>query len=119
MITISENANEPSREYLFKSPPMQIGKTMWRFVVYKTPKDVFTDFEFYSKTYKGYVQRRREYKDFVVVLAHSWNRSDTHKNYDFNDGCFAGLPKTLVTLYKMYFHEFEKAAITYPCLKGS
>lgn len=104
MNNVPENAQEPSREYLFKSPPMKIGKTLWRFVVYRG-SSVFTDYEFYSDTSQSYRQSKSENKNLVFVQGNTWNIGRNHKNYDFND-TYYGLPRSLFKLWKIHGHQF-------------
>lgn len=79
-----------TREYLFKSEPLKIGKNTWRFVVYKDKIpykkfDIFADYEF--------------------VRNNCWEFSTEFSRYDSND-TYNGLPKTLIKLWNKHKEEY-------------
>ena len=73
---------------LHVSSPLRIGKTDWRLVVHRGSYGVCVDYQW------------RRYDDDPWCSAESW------PSYNGNDGMFAGLPKTLRTLW-----EREQASI--------
>lgn len=66
---------------LYISEPMKIGKHIWR-MVFSKAKDTFT-----------YEWKSAEYSDH-------WRTQSSWATYDFNDGIYLGLPKSLVKLYQ-------------------
>ena len=89
-------------EVLFKSEPMLIGKTYWIALVYK---DLKFDHESELKMHKQYNTPIDNgiynsfcfYKEGNGFRSH-WSDMKNHPKYDFTDGTYAGLPRTLVKL---------------------
>jgi hypothetical protein len=85
-------AREISDEVLWQSEPMLIGKTSWIIVLYKNPdhKKLFTGYHFHDENYNRYCP------------CDEWKSEKNHPRYNYHDGTYAGLPKTLVKLYEKY-----------------
>lgn len=100
-------------EVLFKSEPMLIGKTYWIVVAYK---DLKFDFEENKKLHEQYGVSLHNgnystymfYKEGNGFRSH-WSDMKNHPNYNFNDGTYFGLPKTLVKLHDKYEAELNAA----------
>jgi hypothetical protein len=80
--------------HLFTSPPMKFGKTFWRFVVLPSRFDygLVTDYEWLNT---------------AVSDNGIWYPSNQWPSYNFNDGLYAGLPKSLRKLWERHLHEYE------------
>jgi len=80
---------------LFESEPMTIGKHDWRVIVYQHPSyGPCTEYQFRRSALCGLPVNR-------------WNPDTEFHGYNHNDGMYAGLPKTLVKLYKKNLPNIE------------
>lgn len=98
---------------LFKSEPMLIGKLYWKVIVYK---DLKFDVEQSIKLNSLYGTAIRNgcystycfYKEGDGYRSH-WSDMKNHPKYNFNDGTYAGLPKSLTKLYHQNEVEINNA----------
>jgi hypothetical protein len=96
-------SDEPTRydKYhpIYATPPMTIGKHEWRLIVYP----------YYTGGNVTSYQWRGDAEDY-------WRDQRDWPRYNFNDGMYMGLPKTLVRLHEQHRGEIEAAlkGIPYP-----
>jgi hypothetical protein len=80
----------------FESAPMKIGKHFWRIVI--TPQG-YTEYQFRTPPTR--------LKNFTVMDI-TWHGQREWPGYNFNDGMYAGLPKTLCKLWEVNRVEIER-----------
>ena len=86
---------------LYATPTMKIGQHYWRLVVYAKPDGGrVTSYEWQGPNWYGFVEY--EPQGF-------WSPQQDWPRYNFNDGTYGGLPKTLRKLYRTYFGEIQAA----------
>jgi hypothetical protein len=84
---------QPSRyNPIYATPPMTIGKHEWRLIVYPH----------YSGSNVTQYQWRGHVEDY-------WRPQQDWPRYNFNDGMYLGLPKTLTNLHAQHRDEIEAA----------
>lgn len=86
--------------YRFTSPATKIGKTFWRFVVLPSlyrPGVLVTDYEWLNTEFNA---------------SGVWYPSNQWRTYNFNDGTYAGLPKSIRRLWERYHHKYDQLNAT-------
>ena len=87
---------ETAMQNIYESPPMCIGKHLWRIIV--TPEG-HTRYEFKRAPIK--------FGEFIVTDI-TWRNYRQWLGYDFNDGTYGGLPRTLRKLWEANRMEIER-----------
>jgi hypothetical protein len=87
---------ESNMQNLYESPPMRIGKHFWRIVI--TPQG-YTEYQFRKPPTR--------LSDFTVMDT-TWHRHREWPGYDFDDGIYAGLPKSIQRLWEANRVEIER-----------
>ena len=91
----------PVSDLLFFSPPMLIGQHEWIVAVYRG-----RDYDDEEVRYCDYAWRQA-YNPFNDW--NPWMNAKKWPKYDFNDGTYGGLPKTLQKLYARHKPAIERA----------
>lgn len=90
------------RAYLFKSKARLIGKTYWAFVVYAEKDFDFAHHERMKKRFNLWSDK--EYPDrctsYMYLDGKVWRDMTEHPRYNSHDGTYAGLPKSLIGIYR-------------------
>lgn len=92
---VKAHLNEYGNAY--ESPPMLIGKHEWRTVVRP----------YYLGKMSSVYQWRRF--DPGAQYPERWQDQSEWPSYNFNDGCYLGLPRTLRKLWDKHKHEINRA----------
>src|SRR3990167_10397383 len=87
---------------IFQSPEYLIGKTLWRVLVEQDNA---------GTVYCGGVLHESELRtteyEYFDPYYHHWYSMTEHPRYNPDDGSWAGLPKTLLKLYRKYEQEIK------------
>lgn len=110
-IVVSGFLNQNDREILFESSPLKIGKLYWKVIVYEDLKFNHEHEKALNKKHgisisNGKFTTYCFYKEGDYFRSH-WACMKEHPKYNSNDGCYAGLPKSLTKLYEKNKKEIE------------
>lgn len=100
------------KTYLFESIVKKIGNHEWRFVVYDETGDLFDGKRYGGGRFTDYEWRVPTH--LASSQPNEWQNKKKWPRYNFNDGTYAGLPRSLATLYKRHSHlikNYFKAAV--------
>jgi hypothetical protein len=87
---LSASRGHTSKEVLWTSEPMLIGKTHWVAVIYYC--------NIQEITFSGYHYRDEKFEPCIPYT--EWPTSEDHPKYNSNDGTNMGLPKSLKKLWE-------------------
>ena len=80
---------------VYETPVMRIGKHNWKLQVYRN--------QYYSNCTRYMWQRIETYGK------QSWNADKDWPTYDDHDGCYGGMPISLIKIYNRFEREIKNA----------
>lgn len=106
-----------THKLIYQSEAVKIGKTQWRVIVYEKNDSVYACGELHPADVCY-----TEYQYFDTSLNYrgdQWKDATHHPRYNFNDGTYAGLPKSLRKIFYANQHAIQDALgeFSYDCIK--
>ena len=108
---------------IFTSPPVTIGKTNWRLIVFEKDDNVhvYRKGKSYPELIPSKIRftRYQFFDDSAYWRGDKWTDETEHPRYNPNDGTYGGLPKKLRNIFYSNVKDIESAlnGYTYDELK--